>query len=111
MNANEMRIRFLLTETALPAQQAAERCGVDLATLVRWITRGKPMGAGGHRKLEAYPAGRSWVTTVEALARFLAASPKLEGDALEPSSGRTLPTKRELERFERARRKLVGAGR
>jgi hypothetical protein len=42
------------------------------ATVIRWIAHGCPDGAGGRIFLEAYRTPSGWVTTAEALARFLA---------------------------------------
>jgi len=99
MNANESMIRLLLTETPLPAEQAAQRCGVDTDSVIRWITRGKDMGQG-RVKLEGYHAGRSWMTTAEALARFLSASPRLPGHVPRPARRRTGCLKRVIERMK-----------
>jgi hypothetical protein len=61
-----------MAETPLTVAEAAGRCRVSTITLGRWIVRGKLI-AGRKVHLEAYPSGKSWTTTVQALARFLAA--------------------------------------
>jgi hypothetical protein len=65
-------ILALMRETPLTVAEAAGRCRVSTITLGRWIVRGKLID-GRKVHLEAYPSGKSWTTTVEALARFLAA--------------------------------------
>lgn len=114
MTERESMILRLLGETPLTAAEAASRCKVQLLAVLRWIKRGKPAGAsagpGNVVKLEGYQSGRSWVTTVEALARFLAASTRLEPEpAKAPTSEytRARRAKRDLERFELACARLM----
>ena len=105
MTDRETLIARLLTESPLTAAEAARRCGVDVAAVKRWIARGKPSADDTRRRLEAYHAGRGWLTSVEALARFLAGSPRLP----EPSPATRTSAGFDRARFEEARRRLKAA--
>src|SRR5262245_11827376 len=72
--------RMLAHETPLRGADAARGCGVKAGAITRWIRQGKPMPHGTRRRLEGYQAGRSWMTTIEALARFLASDPRQPGE-------------------------------
>jgi hypothetical protein len=62
----------LLDESRMNATEAAKLCGKNVATVIRWITRGVRRG-GRIKRLEAYRNGGQWVTSREALARFMEA--------------------------------------
>jgi len=81
MTTQESMIAQLLNETVLTAAEAARRSGVTVAAVVRWIRRGKPLAGNARRKLEGYQSGRTWMTSVEALARFHASSPRAQQPA------------------------------
>ena len=55
------------------------------ATVTRWITGGIHVGDGRRVRLEAVKVGGSWVTSAEAIGRFIAATtPAVEGPGPEP---------------------------
>lgn len=105
MDTHEHMIARLLGETPISAAKAARQCGITSDALVRWIRKGKLETDGTRRLLEGYPAGRSWMTTVEALARFLRGDPRWAAE--EPGPTPTVP-QHERDRLERAGRRLVG---
>jgi hypothetical protein len=87
------------------AVEAAKKCGVSMGALVRWIRKGKLLSNGQRRRLEGYPAGRSWMTTVEALARFLA-SDERQQHAPPADPARARRSAAERAEFERVMKSL-----
>jgi hypothetical protein len=81
----------LLAETTLGLSAAARRLPplrggrpVHAATLCRWIITGIRGPDGGRVRLEAVRVGGAWMTSLEALERFLAALSARAGDATAP---------------------------
>lgn len=69
----------LKTEELLRPAQAARRVpplrgngSTHPSTIIRWIVNGCPDGGGGRIYLEGVRLPSGWVTSAEALARFLA---------------------------------------
>jgi excisionase family DNA binding protein len=58
----------LLSEQSFNATAVAKLCGVNVATVIRWITR----GVGGDR-LRAWRCGGQWRVNRQELVRFLGA--------------------------------------
>jgi hypothetical protein len=50
-----------------------ENANLDPSTLFRWITNGARSAAGNKIKLQAVRAGNRWLTSLEAINRFVAA--------------------------------------
>ncbi|HEY1380347.1 MAG TPA: DUF1580 domain-containing protein, partial [Gemmataceae bacterium] len=77
----------ILSETVIGPAAAARRLGegrrgrpVHPATVTRWIMEGVRRSDGTRVRLEAVKAGSAWRTSVEALARFVAAlTPPTDG--------------------------------
>lgn len=80
---DSQRLVHLMRESPLTATEAAKRCGVTTNAVVRWMKRGKPI-EGVRVRLEGWRVGRVWMTTAEALARFIGASTWL--NRLEPAT-------------------------
>jgi hypothetical protein len=67
------------SEVLLRPAQAARRVpplrgdgSTHPSTIIRWIVNGCPDGGGGRIFLEAFRTPGGWVTSAEAMARFLA---------------------------------------
>lgn len=63
----------VLDEQTLDTREAAAFARKTVRTVVRWITDGYP-AAGGVVRLEAVRSGRTWLTSREAITRFLTAT-------------------------------------
>lgn len=73
----EQAVQSVLSESVLSLRQAQEELlqstGLrpDKATIIRWIMKGR-QGA----KLDAVKVGNQWITSLEALHRFIVATTK-----------------------------------
>lgn len=63
----------ILDEQTMDTREAATYARKNVRTVVRWIVEGYPVG-GGVVRLEAVRSGRTWLTSREAIARFLTAT-------------------------------------
>jgi hypothetical protein len=105
-------INRLLAETPLSMNAAARLIGegrsgrpLAAATVFRWCTQGVTMPDGTRLRLEGIRIARTWRTSREALARFLA--------ALNPAPADGLPVRTPTARrraAEDAERELIAAG-
>lgn len=66
-------IPVVLTETKMSTDEAADLLYTTPQTIGRWITHGRPVPSCPPVVLEAEQVGRKWVTSREAIGRFLAA--------------------------------------
>ena len=66
-------IPAVLTESKLSTEDAADLLHVTTRTVIRWATHGRPVPAHPPVVLEAEQIGRKWVTSREAVGRFIAA--------------------------------------
>jgi hypothetical protein len=90
----EKLIRLHEAAVVVPPSRGAER--THISTILRWILTGTKGPGGEAVRLEAVRAGRKWLTSREALQRFLEAlTPDLE-------QARATPTPRTPGRRQRA---------
>lgn len=82
----------VLDETVFDTKQAAAYARKTVRTVIRWITDGYP-AAGGVVRLEAIRSGRTWVTSREAVLRFLAACDPPAHPPVEPPAVIKRPSK------------------
>ncbi|AWM37122.1 hypothetical protein GobsT_49540 [Gemmata obscuriglobus] len=78
---------------------------VDPSTVFRWVTKGARAGEGRVVKLEAARVGGRWLTSREAVARFVAALTEAATPAVTPVA----PTTRAPAAHTRATEKAVAA--
>lgn len=89
----------VLRETMLSLVQARERFPrfgkadrpISVACLTRWILHGIRLGDGTRARLEATKLGNRWVTSVEAIERFLVALTPSAGGAAQQSQAAPRP--------------------
>jgi hypothetical protein len=104
----------LSAETPLSLKQAARKfpplrsCRpVNPSTILRWIVRGIRLSGGGRVRLEAIRAGGAWVTSQQAIDRFVESQTQDRLGHCEPTPRTT--RQRQLS-TERAREELRRAG-
>src|SRR5262245_22295980 len=68
---HEQKVPFAKLAEELPPARSGKKC--HLSTLIRWATKGARGPGGQQVRLEAARLGHRWVSTREALARFMAA--------------------------------------
>jgi hypothetical protein len=73
LESDAMTMPRVLTEPRLSLSGVAKRVGVSFPTARRWRSHGVVI-AGVRVKLEATRLGGQWVTSVEAVERFVAAT-------------------------------------
>jgi hypothetical protein len=66
---NEQKVPFAKLAEELPPARSGKKC--HLSTIIRWATRGARGPSGDLVRLEAARLGNRWVSTREALARFM----------------------------------------
>jgi hypothetical protein len=107
----------MLNETLLTLAQAAKRFPsesrighLDPATLWRWATRGVRLSDGRRLKLETIKLAGRFLTSEQALQRFVAAQNDAPPDAPLPDSRPRPKSKKKLSRAEEAGRRLAELG-
>jgi hypothetical protein len=78
---------------------------VNPATLTRWIIHGVSVAGGGRLRLEGVKVGHTWVTSAEAIERFLA---RQTAAALGEPEGAAVPTAGHGEAVERRLDSILG---
>jgi hypothetical protein len=82
---NERVFPFSVLAEELPPARSGKKC--RLSTLIRWATRGARSPDGRLVRLEAARLGNRWVSTREAIARFMVALTPCPGES--PSRSQT----------------------
>jgi hypothetical protein len=101
---DEMKITLTEAAVELPGSRPGIRC--HPATLTRWILKGVRTPDGRVVKLEALRIGHKWVTSREALRRFVEAQ---NPDQIETNVGPRSPAERKRAAVA-AGEKLAAAG-
>lgn len=101
----ETEIAELLRETEMSAAAVAAKCHVSVDAAVRWMRRGR-MAGGRKVRLAGYKAGRGWMTTEQALARFLAACSSGAGAHIPLSQFETRDAQAARAKFKKALKRL-----
>jgi hypothetical protein len=96
-----------LTEVCRTLPKGKRGRQVHLSCVLRWITQGSKAPDGRRVRLEAVRVGGRWITSKEALARFVAAlTPRFQDEITAPAL--RSPAKRQRA-SERAARRLEAA--
>jgi hypothetical protein len=96
----------ILGETRIDIDEARRRLGTDgkpihYATVYRMMNRGLETPGGGRAVLEHLRVGGKLITSVEAIARFVAATNGIDPDDTEDPSAPSVRRARELSRVDR----------